>query len=94
MSTHTPGPWRHDGGLVRAKAYAVAVVTGDGVVRFSTSLDEISANARLIAAAPDLLAACEAIVALEDGQGRLNLPMCAGQARAALARATGKDGRS
>ena len=51
----------------------------------------VSANARLMTAAPKLLKACQAIVDLENGQGRRNLPMVAGQARAAIAEAIDQD---
>lgn len=44
---------------------------------------------RIRAAAPDLLAACELIAALADGQGRANLLEVAAQAREAIAKATG-----
>jgi len=46
------------------------------------------AEAILFLAAPDLKATCEAIASLADGQGRANLLEVAGQARAALAKAT------
>ena len=49
----------------------------------SRIMDE--ANARLIAAAPELLAALQNIVVLQAGQGRLNLIECAAIARAAIA---------
>lgn len=53
------------------------------------------ANARLIAAAPCLLEACEAIEAwwLETGQhGQLGAPAAVFMARAAVAKATGQNG--
>lgn len=65
---HTPGPWRADSsennagveeswGDVMAVGFAVATIWQD-----TERLDiEASANASLIAAAPDLLAACEMI---------------------------------
>jgi hypothetical protein len=73
MSTHTPGPWvvRHfptaRGGTMAAwildalpdqdgKVIANAIATAAG------TNEDMDANARLIAAAPDLLAACEAIL--------------------------------
>lgn len=75
---HTPGPWRkarsherlnsHDIGIacdgvqtVFAECYAEFWAKGD--VRPS----ECEANANLIAAAPDLLAACEAVAPIIDG---------------------------
>lgn len=61
MSQHTPGPWRVMGGsgtdvAAGPQGYLAYVSTGGGRGR---SLDEARANARLIAAAPDLLDACE-----------------------------------
>ncbi len=64
MAEHTPGPWTvsdthpSDGwmgwNVKGGRAYICAVVDG------CQSVDENYANACLIAAAPDLLAACEA----------------------------------
>ena len=92
MSTHTPGPWRATGPNVRADTD-----DGDGaliaVVRDKhffdgepISLSELTANARLIAAAPDLLAIV-AELARHDGMSG-DLPMLIVKARAALAKAT------
>lgn len=54
---HTPGPWRVRGGSVYA-AYPMPVC--DVVLAGGHNPDPVSqANARLIAAAPDLLAWCE-----------------------------------
>ena len=63
MSEHTPGPWK-----VSSKA-STAVFAGDRLIasaggymsntRQESVVIENDANARLIAAAPDLLAACE-----------------------------------
>ena len=73
--SHTPGPWEREGSLIWARCegeFAAKVIAGAsalhpsrGIVEYETprisdSLEEIYANARLIAAAPDLLAACEA----------------------------------
>ncbi|MFO0447229.1 MAG: hypothetical protein ACK52I_00840 [Pseudomonadota bacterium] len=66
---HTPGPWHRNeedgtiansGGMVVAAAYEL---------RHETTSDVEEANARLIAAAPDLLAALDAlIVAIYEGK--------------------------
>ena len=71
MKLHTPGPWARiiaDGYTVRhpqiysdTGPIANATWLGDGRV------DELNANARLIAAAPDLLAALEALLDYENG---------------------------
>jgi len=61
---HTPGPWRTGGtgGLIvfAADGYAVANAT---VFHQKQEEGESQANARLIAAAPALLAACKAALA-------------------------------
>ena len=67
MPTHTPGPW-HAGKFYPKKInHYVATSSGDVVCRLNGSLIEVfdarvEANARLIAAAPDLLAALIAAV--------------------------------
>lgn len=70
MSTHTPGPWNEGrpdmqtivDGYGSKWIYAgnkyVAVASGRDVEDW----DEVMANARLIAAAPDLLAACKLVL--------------------------------
>lgn len=66
MSAHTPGPWHHAGGGVRAvdhgKWFRIGVFDSRKLTREGNE-----ANARLAAAAPDLLAALEsATAALRD----------------------------
>lgn len=64
MSAHTPGPWREAGNHVRAPETAERLEL-DVLVR-GGNRDDIRANVRLIAAAPDLLdALCEARILLE-----------------------------
>ena len=73
MSEHTPGPWK----IVGEDMRFVYAPGKDGTNRFSTHVapghipgydDEETqqANARLIAAAPDLLAACKSIMRIRD----------------------------
>lgn len=69
-SRHTPGPW------TATLGYTPTVKAGDTLLAAPSAraddlggrqLSELHANARLIAAAPDLLAACEeALRLLED----------------------------
>ncbi len=65
--SHTPGPW-HTGNIVgeryvfAADGYAVA----DATVYHRNHDDQHIANARLIAAAPELLEALETMVAYSD----------------------------
>jgi hypothetical protein len=85
MSEHTPGPWRRSGAnTVHGADCIVAFVgTSDEEVR-RVGGERQSADARLIAAAPDLLAALEDLLPyLEDC--RMDK-----KARAAIAKARGK----
>lgn len=67
---HTPGPWTmHPRGEDGAEVRAITSVAWCGIASTHGAsgsqvirADEAQANARLIAAAPDLLAACEAII--------------------------------
>jgi len=80
---HTPGPWKFRKHLGGEEGEVIAQD-----VRFDTDFlyiaeifghyqdDECAANGRLIAAAPDLLAACEADQAF--WQHYLNCPRCTG----------------
>ena len=93
---HTPGPWKIN------KKYSFSVETlsdGQGINIIAECSDpdgirsagEDSANAKLIAAAPDLLAALEAIIKMIGpyaGQGRMDTEISA--ARAAIAKARGE----
>lgn len=104
--THTPGPWTDKGGSAGAvwageeflaSVYPTAQAGWDGNGRFDRQ-DETEANARLIAAAPDLLEAlkaCEAwIVELADsgdaGFWDASKAPEVIQARAAIRRAQGE----
>jgi hypothetical protein len=86
---HTPGPWNYaksDFGDERFSIYA------NGPLAYSASAadygDAALANARLIAASPNLLAACQAVVtAWESG----DLAAAARQCQAAISAATGKE---
>ncbi|MBA43595.1 MAG: hypothetical protein CMF62_06285 [Magnetococcales bacterium] len=53
---HTPGPWLADGFFVSTKDDEHSIVSAV----ISKPDEELKANAHLIAAAPDLLEACEA----------------------------------
>lgn len=85
---HTPGPWCVEGvgirALVRAGINGVIVA-----VRHRLSAQEHEANARLIAAAPELLEAAMAFIAPFDGIEVVQDSDIA-KARAAIAKATGE----
>ena len=88
MAEHTPGPWVYNKNFL--------TIEGDGaVVATMSDVRYQAANARLIAAAPDLLATCEECIALGDSDAdsgdfaqlvHLNHQMM----RAAIARAKGE----
>jgi hypothetical protein len=72
--SHTPGPWRKCGGATppytavhSSRGYIVFVMADAGTVEHgkpidAPSMDEQQANARLIAAAPDLLDALQSLL--------------------------------
>ena len=97
MTEHTPGPWKVHSrargyGYVRDRSERPICGFGSG----SLSNDESAANAHLIAAAPDMLEALQAM--LKDPPATLDEPDPDGEligkmraiARTAIAKATGK----
>lgn len=89
MSKHTPGPWFYESGYVCAEMYRERrQIERPSIVHVwdTISSDEAVGNALLIAAAPELLKACEAALPHHQGGhsevGRL--------LRAAIAKAGGK----
>ena len=100
---HTPGPWMDFGvndlgdalrilGAHGIKGLSVLARVPFGFADGETDVpDEISkANAALIAAAPDLLAACEALVKLLHADSSTGGGHAVADARAAIAKAVGK----
>lgn len=91
-TTHTPGPWKAEGweSVVVNDANGNTLVLMPGA---SYGLAAVKANAALIAAAPDLLAACKAVedawTGGESGDWRGALDLALGMARAAIAKARG-----
>lgn len=102
---HTPGPWAHDtsghpapdvraaSGRAIAHTWMVCSSTPKSASGYQARADEDRANARLISAAPDLLAALQSVVRqiepLLDKQG---FAYCGAiqSARKAIAQATGE----
>ncbi len=67
--SHTQGPWwRDDEGFIAAGSGETYVTIADGDCS-DLDIDEREANKRLIAAAPDMLAALERIVEVEGNGG-------------------------
>jgi hypothetical protein len=95
-SKHTPGPWRIslvDETLIQGGGRDVAMACGD----YDTDFERMEANARLIAAAPDLLAALiglQYILASAESNASGNpnhdhVQQRVGAVRAAIAKARG-----
>lgn len=101
MSKHTPGPWTFtseqisdDGVQIHDEIRCFHLQSGDTVVLDGCGCCDSPrlgnpADARLIAAAPDLLGALEVIVATEHERHGYN-PFWTDQARAAIAKAKGE----
>lgn len=92
MSTPMPGPWEADDDYVVYDGTAIAIAqrTYEGE-DYESDRDIWQANARLIAAAPELAAVCRELVALfDDGWSADKFSALARRATAALAKAEGK----
>ena len=102
MSGHTPGPWSHYAARLRPQ-YPLRIneihgPNGETIVKWSgfdgvSKKRTVTANARLIAAAPKLLAALQSIVASlaeHDDEGMIEHAEQMIAARAAIAEATGE----
>ena len=88
-TTHTPGPWTAHGTVVAAHGRVIAVTDAAGYDETDTDVFSRFNNARLIAAAPELMAALAGLLmAVEHGKvpgiSHWKIP-----ARAALAKAEG-----
>ena len=76
MTKHTPGPWytrKNDASITALLRNGTASTVAH--VDFSKSRDEWVANARLIAAAPDMLAALEMVESLLIGVAMTDYPV-------------------
>jgi hypothetical protein len=93
---HTPGPWvvlSDDDravivGNARTQSTPIVEILFDEIETFAPVIEEAIANARLIAAAPDLMAALERLVANLD-EGDFISTTRIDDARAAIAKAKG-----
>ncbi|MFN3858152.1 MAG: hypothetical protein ACK4RV_10400 [Caulobacter sp.] len=99
MAAHTPGPWEVAGNCVRTR-YRMGDPDNNGTMVADVGVfpPEREANARLIAAAPELLAALRQTTdLLATANKSTDRPSSyvweiVGQARAALSKATGEAG--
>ena len=67
MTEHTPGPWERSYDNDGNGGFSEWFNVGPAIVRFHGDEKQAKANARLIAAAPDLLAALEVAYAALEG---------------------------
>lgn len=93
MKAHTPGPWRVDADRceVQIGEHCRAYQRHDGGIW----IDELEANARLIAAAPDMLAALHkalCLIGLRDEWTFAGRHEATEVIRAAIAKAEGREG--
>ena len=93
MSAHTPGPWEWDGDVWEydretEAPWLMSAKTGMPVIQ--GDIDCMRDDARLIAAAPDLLEALEAALLLVDMSTSYRREDIAQQSRAAIAKAKGE----
>ena len=95
MSEYTPGPWIYDAGAF----YAKCQLNERGMTRESPIAemlngreDDYEANARLIAAAPELLEACELALKVLEQSGMITRQLLDAdrKLRAAIAKAKGE----
>ncbi len=87
QTKHTPGPWvvtkaTHDGEVINIGAIDLQLVHENGPVNWK--------NARLIAAAPDLLEALESLTEIVNQIGNKGMRSEYLKAKAAIARARGE----
>lgn len=94
---HTPGPWRFytepqpNGCPIVGNGSGLMLAMLAHSVNYPDQRDEANANARLIAAAPDLLEALQAVVSQLEGHDLHNGDVFAiNNAYAAIAKATGQ----
>jgi len=91
VADHTPGPWHVCGDMIRSTVSNAAMRSVAKVyVSQMHGKPEAAANARLIAAAPDLLAALKGILHTHvSSDCRCHCPACV-LGRAAIAKAEGQ----
>ncbi|HHN0028810.1 TPA: hypothetical protein ACRLYD_004170 [Pseudomonas aeruginosa] len=86
MRKHTPGPWDYWSGYNPVDELEAQITTEDGdivIASYNRQIPEGEANAKLLAAAPELLEALVALVECEQ-----TTPELWEAARAAIAKAT------
>lgn len=91
MPKHTPGPWRVGDAGTTVFGPPNGMPAPDRIASMANRGEHTKPNAHLIAAAPDLLAACEAATLALANIGKPGMLSAAQHTlRAAIARATGE----
>lgn len=99
MSAHTPGPWFPTKVSDYNEVARIGRAWNISTMLALADFGDVDADARLIAAAPDLLAALQALVAELDGPGKpyssdsYAPPHFIETAKAAIAKATNGDSK-
>jgi len=93
---HTPGPWKAVEAAYNPPGWlwvqnSPGALLADVHQNKNIPLDARNANARLMAAAPELLEALQEIITAADGEGWSQLDAGFTKARAAVAKALGND---
>jgi hypothetical protein len=87
MNKHTPGPWRYD----YAPGFCGELLAANGTTLAEFVSEPSEANARLIAAAPELLEALQGLLrGIANGPDEANAAMLVAKARDAVNKATGE----
>lgn len=91
---HTPGPWTLEGSTIKGSDGGTICTFRYPIYPLSTGPDEYSSNARLIAAAPEMLEALKLTLKdLEAGSAaEVAMLKSIRVARSAIAKATGGEG--
>ena len=89
---HTPGPWLHlgVGNIVQQASLTQDDIVDVAAVYGTSDKATAEANAKLVAAAPDLLFCLKVICSHAEGDERLDARLHLEEARAAIAKATGE----
>ena len=87
---HTPGPWETSV-LADGSQWEVCLPDAGDAIAGIVDGPDAQGNALLMAAAPDLLAACQAVLDEFPGLDSRRIEAVKATCRAAIARATGKD---
>lgn len=94
MAQHTPGPWSHgelSGDILDPRGRSICeILDANGEPHGGVPIKQAEANARLIAAAPELLNALKEMLRSMVGRHDESVPAVE-RARAAIAKATGED---